>query len=684
MITWIIFFNILTLVFGFGQGYGAWSSGWFDQSGERCETAIKEIVIEDRATIVDETPDRLQATWLSQECEVRAGPEYVIRKYTFFKNGTFLLLRHHYAEESCSVATHTVSARGVIKLLSPSGLAPGATEARYQLDRVHITPLTRQVAHKFGHRVNVTCTPQPKWRPYAPHVVYEQPSQRSSNFLWEVPTYNSFQRHLSSRKHRGLDCLEPLGINFNELKLVRIQKKPMTSTFFGFGSNGQPRVELMLGSLPPNVYSKKTHRSTSLQANTLLRSDTTHGCLVCGAISRGTESSPPLLHEVAALPALLGGSWISSSCESCEGGLWIKRQLQFYSGDILWTGRWDYYSDSKCMNFLYAVTAAGSYIQRAGRQKRHRMPINDVPTTFDSPLKGSSDLISITSSDESKIEALIGARDFLRAKRNLNGDSMDKKWDMDWIKATAKRLLDIKGTKGNFQPEIIINTEKSKKQDDSTTTVKPVESTTIDLDLDGKARRSLHAGDSYRHLLQNAQPSIAESFTLMLRGNQRHEDTTKKPSISIIPAGSTELDLHVAESLLIAGDLSIAARCGAQIIDDGRGLRVRPLNIWPRNCVKHALEAPSTLGLRARLGVNWSGQYTLLLGPRDDSLWEAPLRQCGPTPAYNPVLRAHLRQSLGYRYGLFVSSKSSDSNNNYPFTQVLGLLFSYLFYVLFR
>lgn len=85
---------------------------------------------------------------------MRAGPEYIIRKYTFFENGTFLLLRHHYAEESCSVATHTVAARGVIRLLSSSGLAPGATEARYQLDHVHIVPLTRQVS---------TCVPHLKY-----------------------------------------------------------------------------------------------------------------------------------------------------------------------------------------------------------------------------------------------------------------------------------------------------------------------------------------------------------------------------------------------------------------------------------------------------------------------------------------------------------------------------------------
>ncbi|KAG8040420.1 hypothetical protein G9C98_002416 [Cotesia typhae] len=188
--------------------------------------------------------------------------------------------------------------------------------------------------------------------------------------------------------------------------------------------------------------------------------------------------------------------------------------------------------------------------------------------------------------------------------------------------------------------------------------------------------------DSYRHLLENSPPSMAQSFTMMLKGNQndfndessvskvngpdeRETILNKKKSSSLsskILIGTTELDLHVAESLLIPGDLTIANNCGANIDDNGYGgFIIRPLNYWPRNCVKHAIETPSTLGLRAKIGVNWSGQYTLLLGPRDDNLWEPPLRQCGSTPSYNYVLRAHLRLSLGYKYGLFISSSSSSS-----------------------
>jgi len=46
--------------------------------------------------------------------------------------------------------------------------------------------LISQVAHKFGHRLNLTCGPQPKWRPYVPEVVYEQPRCRSGKVRFTI------------------------------------------------------------------------------------------------------------------------------------------------------------------------------------------------------------------------------------------------------------------------------------------------------------------------------------------------------------------------------------------------------------------------------------------------------------------------------------------------------------------
>ena len=84
-------------------------------------------------------------------CEARAGPEYLIRKYTFHLNGTFVLLRYHYADESCTIPTHTVKAHGEIKLLSSSTKVAGATETKYLLHRVQIVPLKQQVSYFIFH-----------------------------------------------------------------------------------------------------------------------------------------------------------------------------------------------------------------------------------------------------------------------------------------------------------------------------------------------------------------------------------------------------------------------------------------------------------------------------------------------------------------------------------------------------
>ncbi|XP_046608833.1 uncharacterized protein LOC124299611 [Neodiprion virginianus] len=606
-----------------------------ERGGDQCQAFFRETVVSDFATAGDSTPLRLHATWLSQGCETRSGPEYVIRKYTFYENDTFLLLRHHYAEESCSVATHTVTARGVLRLLSASILTPGATEARFQLDTVHVIPLNRQVAHKLGLRVNSTCGPQPKWRPYVPQLVYEQPHHRVPNPLWEGPRYNSLHGHQPSQNRRGIDCLETLGLEFGELRLLRVQKRPSVSKTTHYKPVGRPRVELLLGGLPPTTQTRFTHRPTALQSTALLRSDTTTGCPMCNAISRGTETSPPVLHEVAALPALLGGSWTSKSCESEEGGLWVRRQFRVWPGDKLWTGQWDYFRDPKCSSFLYAVTAAGSYVQRAGRQRRHEELESEAPQF-----------------------AMDGDRLEDRARREV----------VPWMTPElAKNIWDIYAPKR----EQVSADEMLPSMDEiqEAITRSPDAPKVPESEAHLSKRSLVDEDDSYRHLLQDAHPSLALSFAAMLRGNQRYEETT--PSVFVTPTpptptGTTELDLHVAESILVPGDPGVAARCG------GRGR----LATWPPDCIPRSLEAPAILGLRARVGVTWSGEYTLLFGPRDSSLWNAPLYQCGPTSSHNSGLRAHLRTIVGLKYGLF--SPSSAITHNQPGTVLLFLLLSFL------
>lgn len=187
----------------------------------------------------------------------------------------------------------------------------------------------------------------------------------------------------------------------------------------------------------------------------------TTGCPICSAITRATAKSPPLLHEAAALPALIGGSWLSSSCESFQGGLWLRRKFQIYPGDKLWRGQWDYYADSRCSFMLYVVNGAGSYVQRNSRQRRH--------------------------SDHQKL--------------------------------------------GPAHP-------RERRRADS---------------------------EDFRDFLPDVEPSVIESFSAMLRGNPRKEESAEKNASSPPPSGTTELDLHVAESLLIPVEFAVAVKCGSDV-----------------------------------------------------------------------------------------------------------------------
>lgn len=324
-------------------------------------------------------------------------------------------------------------------------------------------------------------------------------------------------------------------------------------------------------------------------------------CPICNGVSRSTEFSPPLLHQTAALPALIGGYWHSERCESSEGGIWSRRQFQIHSGDRLWTGRWDYYDDPQCSTFLYAITAAGSYIQRAGRQRRHEEADREI--LLDHFLNVSMrPLFKRSVTNPPTIHTL---RSISLQQNNNLYIAKDEKW-----------------------------------------------SVTIDKKIERRQKRSLTDG-VYR-LLRDEQPMVQSRFAAILRDHRTDETATRKPlpTWSTL-SGTTELDLHIAESILIPGDVTISTRCSTD-----RRLGV-PLTTWPRNCVPRAIEAPSTLGLRAKLDVNWNGQYILLLGSRDDNAWEAPLRQCAQIPSRNSVLRAHLRRSVGLRFGLLSSASSS-------------------------
>lgn len=332
-------------------------------------------------------------------------------------------------------------------------------------------------------------------------------------------------------------------------------------------------------------------------------------CPTCGLIARGKDNSPPLLVKRVTLPALLGGSWISPACESQVGGVWLRRHFMIYGGDKLWTGRWDYFTDPRCNNFLYAISAAGSYVQRPVRRLRRHSP---------EEVDDSSNLVY----------------DYVQQSTPSTS-------------SRAKRQAKPRSNVQEFAKIIGYGNNDKKAQEEHPRK----EFEDIHLLRD---KRSLDEIDYYRHL-----PSMADAVAAMLRGNQRHKETTKKPLVPTIPMGTTEVDLHVAESMMIVGDVDVAQRCGADFDEESNSFIKPRLSTWPSDCVPHTLDAPSTIGLKARVGIDWYGGYTLQFGSRDSPLWDAPMLQCGATSLKNPALRSHLRRSVGIKFGLLTASSGN-------------------------
>lgn len=339
----------------------------------------------------------------------------------------------------------------------------------------------------------------------------------------------------------------------------------------------------------------------------LILSLQTGDCPICYTISRANEFSPPALHVRVPLPVLIGGYWLSERCESIDGGIWSKRQFQIYSGDKLWTGRWEYYDDPWCSMFLYAITAAGSY-QLKGQQHRHEAFASD----YFRPLNDSAKLFFKRSVSE------VSRVDFHRSNLMDSADELSSPnaEEESSMSVSTKTL----GTKYKRRPK--------------------------------KLRRS--PTDNVYHFLFDVKSSPTQwpRIAAILRGNQQHATTIRKPMFWDVPSGDTELSLHIAESILIPGDPAVANRCNADRVN-------MPLTNWPRNCVPRIVEAPSTLNLRAQMRVNWNGQYILLLGPQDDNVWDPPLRQCAQVPLGNSDLKMHLTRSVSLRFGLPSAARAS-------------------------
>ncbi|XP_023615213.1 protein APCDD1-like [Myotis lucifugus] len=293
-----------------------------------------------RAPVTALLPPRLEGPWISTGCEVRPGPEFLTRSYTFFPSRLFRAHQFYYKDPLCQEPAHSLVIKGKVRLRRASWVTRGATEADYHLHKVGIVFHSRHALLDITRRLNRTQASRDCAQQLPPAQAWV------SGTLYEL---------LSARAER--DCTATLGFTMHELSLVRVQRRLQPQPRAG----PQLVEELYLGDIHTNWAERWHYRPTGYQRPLQSALHHAHPCPACSLIARSDEHHPPVLPAPVALPLHLGGQWVSAGCEVRPAVLFLTRLFTFHGHNRSWEGYYHHFSDPACQQPTFTVYAAGRY-----------------------------------------------------------------------------------------------------------------------------------------------------------------------------------------------------------------------------------------------------------------------------------------------------------------------------------
>ncbi|XP_074645819.1 protein APCDD1-like [Tubulanus polymorphus] len=320
-------------------------------------------------------PPEITGTWVSKRCEIRPGPEYLLRKYIFRNSTSFEAHQYYYEDSQCSRPLYGAIARGSVKMLRESWTVPGGTEAEYYLSQVTIIPYQPDMAEKLQRKFNQTC-----------------PKMFAGKFWRPFKTYDIFN-YVESRKPGRViildhDCTHAVGFTMHELQLLRLEVRSHFHPFY-------VRRELYLGCLHTDKNQRQQYRPTCYQEPLL--SHETMGCHVCRRILNSDDFLPPELHRRPVETKVdLQGEWVSYRCETRPMGMFLTRRFTFENDRKTWQGHYYYFMDPLCKIKAFTLFAWGTYY--AGRRS------SVVENTWNYDFKVAH--LSVTPNDKSVVEHL--------------------------------------------------------------------------------------------------------------------------------------------------------------------------------------------------------------------------------------------------------------------------------------
>ncbi len=200
-------------------------------------------------------------------CEVRPGPEFLLRQYEFFEannesllakgqqtrrqRNTFRLRQFHYSDRNCRHPLYTVTAWGRHRRDRESWLVPGADDLDIELTGVGVVAHTDKAAQQLERGISTVCplktdADNTNWQPRRQYFV---PGKSDGN------------------DGLGLSCLDPLHFTFHEVQLARIERRPVKSL------RRRWRTQLLLGDIHTEKEMRKRYRPTALQPYALVKAN---------------------------------------------------------------------------------------------------------------------------------------------------------------------------------------------------------------------------------------------------------------------------------------------------------------------------------------------------------------------------------------------------------------------------
>ncbi|KPP74523.1 hypothetical protein Z043_106315 [Scleropages formosus] len=295
-----------------------------------CDTQLRHL--QDGGRIAALIPPRLEGT-----CEVRPGPEFLTRSYTFYPNRLFKALQFYYADSGCQKPDYSLVVRGKLRLRQASWITRGGTEAEHHLQKVGIVFHGPSAARRLAARLPPACRcgPAACW---VPGRLYELHGAKA-----------------------GPDCLGELGFSMMELDLLRVETQ--------HHPHGQLVQELFLGDIHTEWTQRTHYRPSGYQQPLQNAMHHIHPCLVCALVYRATEQSPPVLPATPTPPLSLDGRWVSQQCEVRPAVLFLTRDFTFHEDQHTWEGVYQHYSDPACHQPTFRVHASGRYTRGASSPK---------------------------------------------------------------------------------------------------------------------------------------------------------------------------------------------------------------------------------------------------------------------------------------------------------------------------